>query len=1008
MNDPIAKVTIGDSTAAILAGGRVYVHSLNAAEEAGNKCTLECLPNKDSRASATACALADGFLVVAHSETYMTYFSVAEKAGFCEYQHSARIVSLFPNRPCTKTVFQDKDGGVFLHNPCTETCVRVVKTDKPLSTVLWDVNDPTIFVCCMENEVTTYCYMPYYLQGETVMEVSDCPTSRTFERALSPRDGTASRSCRIERQLRFLGILTYQLPSGQLATECLKTHNSVVLEHKAPLERQIWEMLGKAALDQMDLELAEKAYQRIPRADILMWLNGIRQRSEEKLVAMGNIYAHMEDYDKAAESFLKSKQATLALDLLVDLQNWDRALILAQTLDPKRLAPLNLRYAHDLEAEGKHQKALRQYERARELFSRSEGHWQPERPSDEASAASPSERTGQEKENRGNRRTFPTPKVSQSQRICLAGIARCAIRIGEIQRGMQMAVDLGDRAVLHECASLLEDLKQFAEAASFHEKTGNTDKAVALYIQAHDFVAAAPLMRQIESPKLQRMFAKAKEEQRCFHEAMEAYARAKNYQAVVRILLHELGQEQEAFDLVRTTGSAAAAETAADFCRKQGRIKEAVAFLVAAGRVQEAMTLAEERDEMEAFVQSAGDKTEPDIQKRIAVYYEKQNLPVQAARHYANCGNAEKALDLYLNADVPAYDAAIELVSRFRQQPLTRTLQDFLEGVSDGVSKDPSFLHKLHMALGDHVEAAKYACKVARKEQEEGHYKVAHDILFRTWKDLEAEKLPLPQEIFNHFASLHSYILVRRLMRAGDLTVAAYLLERVLQNIHEFEAHAPSIMTSAILAFQRASMKHRAHKYSRQLLMKPGHRQDIPDKHKRTVEACARKPPSSAEADPEPACSPCPFCAAPLPDFTLSCDACQHVSPFCIATGKHLVAGDCAMCPHCKFPARATALQDLLSTEETCPMCEAALAPGEIVLAGANSFLRRANIERQAMCTSELSETESHDDEEMGSKATKRQEENIVSILDAFETVGSTAESNSRTAAEPPSPEKRC
>nr|CEL72601.1 TPA: tetratricopeptide repeat-containing protein [Toxoplasma gondii VEG] len=807
------------------------------------------------------------------------------------------------------------------------------------------------------------------------------------------------------------GILTYQLPSGQLATECLKTHNSVVLEHKGisaekalpkilqlvalnklqeafdvardriclhstaitktPLERQIWEMLGKAALDQMDLELAEKAYQRIPRADILMWLNGIRQRSEEKLVAMGNIYAHMEDYDKAAESFLKSKQATLALDLLVDLQNWDRALILAQTLDPKRLAPLNLRYAHDLEAEGKHQKALRHYERARELFSRSEGHWQPERPSDEASAASPSERAGQEKENRGNRRTFPTPKVSQPQRICLAGIARCAIRIGEIQRGMQMAVDLGDRAVLHECASLLEDLKQFAEAASFHEKTGNTDKAVALYIQAHDFVAAAPLMRQIESPKLQRMFAKAKEEQRCFHEAMEAYARAKNYQAVVRILLHELGQEQEAFDLVRTTGSAAAAETAADFCRKQGRIKEAVAFLVAAGRVQEAMTLAEERDEMEAFVQSAGDKTEPDIQKRIAVYYEKQNLPVQAARHYANCGNAEKALDLYLNADVPAYDAAIELVSRFRQQPLTRTLQDFLEGVSDGVSKDPSFLHKLHMALGDHVEAAKYACKVARKEQEEGHYKVAHDILFRTWKDLEAEKLPLPQEIFNHFASLHSYILVRRLMRAGDLTVAAYLLERhanaLCSTLCRFEAHAPSIMTSAILAFQRASMKHRAHKYSRQLLMKPGHRQDIPDKHKRT-----------------------------------------HVSPFCIATGKHLVAGDCAMCPHCKFPARATALQDLLSTEETCPMCEAALAPGEIVLAGANSFLRRANIERQAMCTSELSETESHDDEEMGSKATKRQEENIVSILDAFETVGSTAESNSRTAAEPPSPEKRC
>ncbi|CBZ50694.1 wdr19 protein, related [Neospora caninum Liverpool] len=628
------------------------------------------------------------------------------------------------------------------------------------------------------------------------------------------------------------------MPSGKLATECLKTHSSVVLEHKGitaekalpkilqlvalnrlqdafdvakdciclqpaarsktPLERQIWEMLGKAALDQMDLESAEKAYQQIPKADMLLWLNAIRQRSEEKLVAAGNIYIHMDEYDKAEEAFLKSQQPTLALDLLVDLQKWDRALTVAQTLDPTRLAPLNLRYAQDLEADGKYQRALRHYERAREILSKPTDLSGSGRESPKALGESPDERGAPGKEIRSNGdHPSRTSNVLSPERICLAGIARCAIRIGEIQRGMQMAVDLGDKAVLEESASLLERLRQFAEAASLHQKAGNIDKAAALYIEvktprhfacgdAHEFVAAAPLMTQIESPKIQLLFAKAKEEQRCFQDAMEAYARAKHYQAVVRIMLQELGREQEAFEIVRTTRSSVAADTAAEFCRKKGCVKEAVEFLVVAGRVQEAVALAEERDEMEPFVQCVGDGMGADVQKRIAVYYEKQNLPLQAARHYANCGNAEKALDLYLHADVPAYDAAIDLVGRFKQVGLIRRLRDLLEGVSDGVPKDPSFLHKLHVALGDHVEAAKGACKVAAKEQGEGHYKAAHDILFRTWKNLAEQQLPVPQQLVTRFTTLHSYILVRRLMRAGDFPVAAYLLERVLQNIHEY------------------------------------------------------------------------------------------------------------------------------------------------------------------------------------------------------------------------------
>ncbi|PFH32333.1 hypothetical protein BESB_016510 [Besnoitia besnoiti] len=944
LDSRIAIVAIGHSKAAILAGGRVYVHSLEAGES-----SLECLPNRDNQASATACAIADDFLVVAHSGSYLTYFSLTEKTGLCEYRHAVAITSLYPNPSCTKTVFQDAEGGIFLHSPCTETCMRVAKTETPLAAVLWDMGERTIFICCTETRATTYCYMPFYIAGEAVREVKSLDRSLRFDaqRASSLTEFPEGGG----QPLTLLnGILTYKLPSGKLATLCLKTHTSIVLEHKglspekalpkllqlvslnkisesfevardcvglqpsaaSSLHRQIWELLGKAALDNLDLDGAEKAYQRIPRPDMLLWLKDIRQQSDEKLVAAGNIYIHTEEFDKAEEAFLKSTQPTLALDLLMDLQTWDRALTLAQQLDPSRLGMLHLRYAQALEDEGKFQQALRHYERAREKLDSHQAGWKPrdcDHHQSNSSGDSPEER-----ENAANKRQKPTaPEARPDACVCLAGMARCAIRIGEIQRGMQMAVDLGDPRVLEEGAALLEKLKQLPEAARLHEKAGNIQKAATMYIETHEFDKAAQLMKHLDSPRLQLLWAQAKEAQGFFAEAVAAYAKAKNNQAVVRIMLYHLHQEQEAFNWVRQTRSSSAAETAAEFCRKRGLVREAVEFLVAAGRVDEALELAKERDEMESLVHSGGSGLGPDVQKSIALYYEKQHLLVEAARHYANSGLAEKALDLYLRADQPAYDAAIDLVGRTRDARLIRVLQERLEGISDGIPKDPVFIHRFHVALGNHAEAANCACRVARKEQEDGQYKAAHEVLFRAWKDLEKQQLEVPEQLFSHFATLHSYILVRRLMRDGDFTTAAFLLERVLENIQGFETHAASILTSAILVFQRASMKRRAHKYSCQLLIWHEWRQKIPEKHRRTVETCARKPPLSVEADPEPATSPCPFCSSPLPDFTLACSACV-----------------------------ATALQDLLTTEEICPMCEMALAPGDIVLVEASSFLRRA------------------------------------------------------------------
>ncbi len=48
--------------------------------------------------------------------------------------------------------------------------------------------------------------------------------------------------------------------------------------------------------------------------------------------------------------------------------------------------------------------------------------------------------------------------------LCRAGIARCSIRMGDLARGMQIALELNDPAVCRECAQVLAKMKQYVEA----------------------------------------------------------------------------------------------------------------------------------------------------------------------------------------------------------------------------------------------------------------------------------------------------------------------------------------------------------------------------------------------------------------------------------------------------------------------------------------------------------------------------------------------------------------
>eukprot|EP00439_Symbiodinium_sp_Y106_P051498 s2815_g6.t2 len=753
--------------------------------------------------------------------------------------------------------------------------------------------------------------------------------------------------------------------------------------------RDLWLALGRRSLECLDIAWAKKAYRQAPAPGMVMYLDKI-QTVEDKLLLSGHVSALFGNFAKAREYFLQSCSPETALDMHCDFLEWDQALQLAQTYAPHRLSDIYLKSALQLEGRNQNEQALSHYEMAMR------DHIPGTRPEHESQ--------------------------------CKAGIARTSVKMGDLPRGMQMALDLNDPTVCRDCAAVLHKMKQYVEAAQLYEAAGSYDQAASLYILDLNFDAAAPLMAKISTPKLHLQFAKAKESRGAYQDALVAYERARDLDSMVRICLDNLNQPQKAwlgnflkpfqswekkfseqttsetklasidslcavnapmrandqriksakerredglelfkrgdlisadeafgeaiqflerpgradrprsvtgaeheestinhlkrllqeqehfeyfkkqalkqaedcaekaclvwcddkslfrlglarmltaqpslhvcngfrskapamwmmpednneimkdagrcfqkalkarpsaasqqkldevkrwlaernvttlypeyaFQLVRETKLATGAERVAEYCRKNGNISGAVEFLLLAKNTDEAFLLAERQDEMATFEAGLGDHGTQQQHRAIAKYYEQRNLLANAAKHYALCEEYPTALRLYLKVGEKEIDHAIEVVGKARNDSLTHTLIDYLMGETDNVPKDANYVYRLHKALGNYMQAAGTAHIIAKQEQEMGNYKQAHQLLFRTYQDLKSQKLALPQELWRRLMLLHSYVIVKRLVKAADHHSAAIIADDGFAG-HTTQAVASLYACEAALSFDLAT-----------------------------------------------------------------------------------------------------------------------------------------------------------------------------------------------------------
>ncbi len=474
-------------------------------------------------------------------------------------------------------------------------------------------------------------------------------------------------------------------------------------------------------------------------------------------------------------------------------------------------------------------------------------------------------------------------------------------------------------------------MKQFLEAAQLFESVGLTERAAGIYIQIKHLKQAIPLIDKINSPKLLRELAKAKEAEKQYKEAEKAYERANDWENVIRLNIQFLEGIDKAKDLLRNKcPTASCAQMLADFCEKSGNRREAIEFLLMAGKREEAFMMAQSHNEMDTYSDVVGkyDDKNLDEHTRISQYYEGKNQWGKAALHYAKCENYTKALKLYIQAGETYIPESIDMVAKVKNDALTSQLTDYLTGESDGVPKDPTFILQLYKKLGDIGQAVKIAITISTQEQEAANYKSSHQTLFDIFKSIKAEKQPIPYELSQKLMIVHSYILAKRMIKLGDHVLAAKLLCRVANFISMFPKHAVAILTSAVLECARSGLKAAAYQWSL-VLVKPENRAQIAEKYKKKIEDIARKPAKTSD-EPEPT-NPCPFCKNPVLELDVECSTCKNCIPFCIASGKHMILSEWSCCPSCKLPAIQKEMRRVLESEPVCPMCDTKVDVANIV-----------------------------------------------------------------------------
>lgn len=914
----IKNVKLNSEYAAVLFERKIQLHLIEKYSEtdSSEKSSI-VFPISNNDLVIECFAITSDFLIYTTDTGAIVYFSIDEWNVAVEYRHTCNIVDIFADVSGTILAFLDVKSEGYVFNSAKNTAISIPNLPVKMTGIIWDSNpsDRDIFVVYNETEIHTYLFVKFSIYDSFVKKVDHTPLfSKQIPLTLTGGQILATTSGGQLTQIK-LNKSSSVLPLGaeQDIKQIENTFNNQMTLHrfrnafrccellKSP---ECWSKLGEECLKHLELELARHSFVKLGDVSMVSAIKDLDDIEDLKLIC-GFLSMYIGEFNRAQTWFLQSSYPSAALEMRRDLLQWDQALELAKKMAPEQIGLISREYAQQLEFIGNYSEAQMHYEKG-----------------------------------------LQDPLNEDHVYLCKAGIARSAIQCNNIRYGLNMALELDNKSLQKECAEILDKKKQFSEAAQLYEKCELHEKAALIYIKLKNWSKVGELLPKVSSGKIHLEYAKAKEKEGHYEEAVRAYYNAKDLDSVIRLHLNYLNNPEEAVELVQETKSIEGAKLVAKFFQKLNDYSSAIKFLVMSKCIDEAFEMAKKYGKMELYGEIllntfSSDEIRPQDFANIALYFENQRDFLQSGIYWYHAKDFVKAMKYLLSAakvnskENAAVTTAIDVVATSKDEELSNQLIEFLLGETDGLAKDPKYLFRLYMAKKQFKEASKVALIIANEEQINGNYRNAHDVLFGMHQELKQNNIKIPQDMFFNLLLLHSYILVRLHVKRGDHLKGARMLVRVANHISKFPSHMVPILTSTVIECHRAGLRHAAFKYA-SMLMNPEYRKNIDAKYAKKIEAVVRKAPKSTKegdtsGDPLEALTPCPYCDDMLPETDIFCNNCKLNIPFCIVTGRHIVKDDLTACPECDFPAIRVEFLDILDKETSCPMCYENINPNRLV-----------------------------------------------------------------------------
>ncbi|XP_022173523.1 WD repeat-containing protein 19 isoform X2 [Myzus persicae] len=697
----VKNVCINDEFISVLFEGRLQIHTIDSIiSKAVNDSVSKMFPIDKGR-NINNQYLTNDFLIYSTEAGNIHYFHLEDWNEAFTYKHQFGIVNLYPNQEGIRCVIVDAKNEAYLYLPVSEEMIPIKDFPTSVCSVLWELwpSEKHVLIACNDKSALTFVYIRDSINGSEIRYVGITKLP--------------------ERQIPLFlshGELTLETSTGKLNTIILSTHTALLMRPAAttlshPTERleqdldkqlalirisdawktcqllnkkEYWEKLGMSCLHYFDIETALQVYTNL--GDVSMvWSLELVKYIEDKNLFAGHLAMYMKQFDKAQKLFLESSNPIQALVMRQDLLQWDVALDLAKTLAPERMPYISFKYGQQLELIGKAHEAMLQYEQG-----------------------------------------LNSDTDTDHLRYCREGIARCLIKDGNAKMGINLALEIGSKKLLNECAELLENTKKLSEAANLYERIENWDQAASCYIRLKNWTKVGEYASYITSTKIHAQYAKAMEAMGNYKQALYGYNAAHDYENVIRMDLDKLDDPQHAITVVQEHRSTEGSKMIARYFQKNNEILLAIRFLTMSHCFTDAFRLACDHNHLELYGDVLLDEDEevsvPEFAS-LAKYYETQNSAALAGKYYFHAKNYQKALKNLIEGSKanPTNDdilsLAIEVVAAAKNNSIDDEFIKLLLGEIDDHARNPKFLFRLHMARSRYKEAAKVAIILANNEQ---------------------------------------------------------------------------------------------------------------------------------------------------------------------------------------------------------------------------------------------------------------------------------------------------